>query len=114
MSDYTTNYTNKATIFDNGDTISGHHVKSLYDELGAAPSDVHSTVADRLNAMNQLETYYDGSEISFRVSRPSFGITDAGDVYFAPTANDLTAGEEAVIQLGTDGVLTFVRFDEIV
>lgn len=32
---YASNFTNKATIFDNGDTIAGDHVKAIYDQLGA-------------------------------------------------------------------------------
>lgn len=34
MVDFSTNYTNRSTIFDGGDTIQGHHVKSLYDWVG--------------------------------------------------------------------------------
>ena len=37
--DYPTNYTNRATIFDNGDAIEGHHIRALYDELGVRPSE---------------------------------------------------------------------------
>lgn len=37
---YSTNYTNRATIFDTGDTNTGDQVKSIYDELGAAPGSV--------------------------------------------------------------------------
>ena len=48
MTDYPTNYTNKETIFDVSDTIHGHHVKSLYDELGSSPSGSFDTVAERL------------------------------------------------------------------
>jgi hypothetical protein len=34
---YASNYTNRATIFDAGDTIDGDHVRSIYDELGTDP-----------------------------------------------------------------------------
>lgn len=39
---YSTNYTNRTTIFDAGDIIQGDHIKSIYDELGETPG---STVA---------------------------------------------------------------------
>lgn len=113
---YASNHSNKETIFDQGDVIEGSHVKALYDMLGSAPHDVHSTMADRLNAMNQLETFQDPNTqgIEFRVSRPSWGIDSSGGVYFAPTASDLTAGEEAVVSYDvTTGELSFIRFDEI-
>ena len=34
---YLNNYSNRATIFETGDTIEGDHVKALYDELGSDP-----------------------------------------------------------------------------
>jgi hypothetical protein len=37
---YSSNYTNRTSIFDNGDTIDGDHVKALYDELGEDPGDI--------------------------------------------------------------------------
>jgi hypothetical protein len=37
---YSSNYTNRATIFDAGDIIQGNHVKSIYDELGSDPGSV--------------------------------------------------------------------------
>jgi hypothetical protein len=44
MTNYATNYANKSSIFDNGDVIEGHHVKSIYDELGETPGKIASAV----------------------------------------------------------------------
>lgn len=35
---YSSNYANKETIFDDGDTIEGDHIKAIYDELGESPT----------------------------------------------------------------------------
>jgi hypothetical protein len=37
---YSSNWTNRTSIFDNGDTIEGDHVKALYDELGEDPGSI--------------------------------------------------------------------------
>ena len=34
---YSSNYTNRTTIFDTGDRIEGDHIKAIYEELGANP-----------------------------------------------------------------------------
>lgn len=36
---YASNYAARAAIFDTGDSIDGDHVRSIYDELGAAPGE---------------------------------------------------------------------------
>ncbi len=41
---YLSNYSNRATIFETGDTIEGDHVSSLYEELGSAPGAVFSGI----------------------------------------------------------------------
>ena len=41
---YSSNYTNRTSIFDNGDTIDGDHVKALYDELGEDPGDIFAGI----------------------------------------------------------------------
>lgn len=49
---YAGNYSSRATIFDNGDTVEGDHVRSLYDELGSDPSgSAYGTVSERLAAV---------------------------------------------------------------
>lgn len=35
---YSSNYTNRATIFDAGDTMEGDHIEAVYEELGPSPS----------------------------------------------------------------------------
>lgn len=37
---YSTNYTNRASIFDTGDVIEGDHIRSIYDELGSNPGSI--------------------------------------------------------------------------
>jgi hypothetical protein len=37
---YSSNYTNRATIFDAGDTMEGDHIESVYEELGPSPSNI--------------------------------------------------------------------------
>ena len=41
---YSSNYTNRSSIFDNGDVIDGEHVKAVYDELGEDPGDILSGI----------------------------------------------------------------------
>ena len=42
---YASNYANRATIFDAGDTIDGDHVRSIYDELGPLPGSLVANLA---------------------------------------------------------------------
>ena len=42
---YSTNYANRATIFDTGDTNTGDQVESIYDELGANPGAIFDGIA---------------------------------------------------------------------
>lgn len=37
---YSSNYANRASIFETGDTIEGDHVEAIYEELGSNPSDI--------------------------------------------------------------------------
>lgn len=37
---YSSNHTNRSSIFENGDVIDGDHVKAIYDELGEDPGDI--------------------------------------------------------------------------
>jgi hypothetical protein len=41
---YSSNYENRASIFDSGDVIEGDHFKSLYDELGPSPGSILKAV----------------------------------------------------------------------
>ncbi|MGA1076459.1 MAG: hypothetical protein ACO307_15205 [Ilumatobacteraceae bacterium] len=41
---YSSNHTNRSSIFENGDVIEGDHVKSIYDELGEDPGDILSGI----------------------------------------------------------------------
>jgi hypothetical protein len=51
---YSSNYTNRTSIFDTGDVIEGDHVKSLYDELGQSPG----------NLLDNLSPYVSGWWVS--------------------------------------------------
>lgn len=91
---YSSNHTNKATIFDNGDAIDGDHVKSLYDELGSDPSGASADLTARLTALD--------STVSGKAATSHSHAT-----------TDITSGTLATARLGsgTADSTTFLRGD---
>lgn len=102
---YSSNHTNRSSIFDNGDIIEGDHVKSIYDELGEDPGDILAGIGVPYRA----NTWWNACR-TFTTS----GVATAGALFLWPmvlvrsttfdrigTYVDTTAGAAAtVVRLG--------------
>jgi len=86
MTNYATNYANKSSIFDNGDVIEGHHVKSIYDELGEMPGKIASAVAPAVNGYY----YSSASTVSATNSDPSQNRQYFTPLYIAESGYEVT------------------------
>lgn len=75
---YSSNYANRATIFESGDVIAGDHVKSLYDEIGPSTPQTVSDTTDTLAAADarRLTLYSNASAVTVTVPTGTFAAGD--------------------------------------
>lgn len=91
---YSDEFTNKGTIFDNGDTINGSHVRDLYEELGDNPSGAHADVTARLTATDTVIAGKAAASHTHSASQITSGVLDPARVASGtPTAGTFLRGD---------------------